>query len=84
MTLSNAIRQKIINLANENNISVHKLVMQSGIAYSTVSSFLNNKCESITMATLLHLCEGADITVQEFFSDPMFEHIDNIESSEKE
>ena len=83
MTLSNAIRQKIVNLADENNISVHKLVMQSGLAYSTVSSFLNNKSDSVTMATILHLCEGANITVKEFFSDPIFKDIDGNKSTRK-
>ena len=83
MTLSNAIRQKIINIANEKNISVHKLVTQAGIPYSTVSSFLNKKSDSVTMATILHLCQGSNITIKEFFSDPIFKNIDGSKSSGK-
>ena len=75
MTFSNAVKQRIINLAAKNNISIHKLSNQAGIPYSTLSSFLNGKCSSITLTTLLHICEGADITIQEFFDDPLFKNV---------
>ena len=43
MQLSEAIRKRIINLANEHNITLHKLALCSGIPYSTLSSFINKK-----------------------------------------
>ena len=75
MTLSNAIKQRVIDLASERNITLHKLSLQSGVPYSTLSSFLNGKCTSITISTLLHLCEGAGITLKEFFDDKIFKTI---------
>ena len=72
MTLSNAIKQRIINIAAKREITLHKLALQSGVPYSTLSSFLNDKCSSMTLTTLLHICEGADISIKEFFNDPMF------------
>ena len=75
MTLSNAIKQRVIDLATERNITLHKLSLQSGVPYSTLSSFLNGKCTSLTISTLLHLCEGADITLKEFFDDKIFQDI---------
>ncbi len=76
MTLSNAVKQRIINLAASRNLTLHKLALESGIAYSTLSSFLNGKCTSLTLATLLHLCEGSGIELKEFFNDPLFKHVD--------
>ena len=75
MTLSNAVKQRIINLASERNITLHKLSLRSGVPYSTLSSFLNGKCTSITITTLLHLCEGAEIGIKDFFDDPIFKKI---------
>ncbi|MBR3134013.1 MAG: helix-turn-helix transcriptional regulator [Clostridia bacterium] len=75
MTLSNAVKQRIINLASKKKITLHKLALQSGVPYSTLSSFLNGKCTSITLTTLLHICEGADIGIKDFFNDPLFKNI---------
>ena len=60
MLLCTAVRQRIVNLASERNITLHKLALNSGIPYSTLSSFMNGKSNSITLTTLLHLCEGAN------------------------
>lgn len=72
MTLSNAIKQRIIDIASKKGITLHKLALQSGVPYSTLSSFLNGKCTSMTLTTLLHICEGANISIKDFFNDPMF------------
>lgn len=76
MTLSNAVKQRIINLASQKKITLHKLSLESGIPYSTMSSFLNGKCTSITLTTLLHLCEGADIELKDFFDDSLFKNVE--------
>lgn len=46
MQLSEAVRRRIINLADERNITLHKLYLESGISYSTLSSFINGKSQS--------------------------------------
>lgn len=43
MKLWDAIRNRILDLANQNNITIHKLSLLSGIPYSTLSSFINKK-----------------------------------------
>lgn len=73
VTLTNAVKQRIIDLADEQNITIHKLALNSGLSYSTLSSFLNGKCDSITLTTLLHICEGSGIGLKDFFSSPVFE-----------
>ncbi len=75
MTLTNAVKQRIINLATSQGIKIHKLALNSGVPYSTISSFLNGKCTSITLTTLLHICEGSNITLKDFFDDELFKNI---------
>lgn len=43
MKLWDAIINRILDLANQNNITIHKLSLLSGIPYSTLSSFINKK-----------------------------------------
>lgn len=76
MLLSDAVRQRIINLANERNITLHRLSLDSGISYSTLSSFLNGKSQSPKLVTLLHICEGLNIELYEFFTDSLFKDVE--------
>lgn len=76
MLLCTAVRQRIINLASDRNITLHKLALDSGIAYSTLSSFMNGKSNSLTLTTLLHLCEGANIELEDFFKDKLFKDVE--------
>ena len=45
MTLSNAVKQRIVDLATGNQITIHKLALNSGVPYSTLSSFLSGMHE---------------------------------------
>ncbi|MDE5830433.1 MAG: helix-turn-helix transcriptional regulator [Clostridia bacterium] len=76
MKLSDAVRQRIINLANGNNITLHRLSLESGISYSTLSSFFNGKSKSPKLVTLLHICEGLGIELNEVFSDKLFKDVE--------
>ena len=45
----------------------------SSIPCSTISTFISGKTELIKLDTLLHICEGFNITLGEFFKDSMFD-----------
>mgnify|MGYP001622948217 CR=1 FL=1 len=72
MQLSTAIRQRIVNLCIDRNISLNQLAQAAGITYSTLNSFLNGKSNDPKMSTILHLCEGLNIQIYEFFKDDLF------------
>ncbi len=76
MKLSEAVKNRIINLANEKNITLHRLSLNSGISYSTLSSFINGKSQSPKLVTLLHICEGLEIELNEFFTDDLFKEVE--------
>ena len=75
MTLSEALKKRIMDLAEERKMSLHKLTTVSGVAYSTLSSFFLGKCSSLTLTTILHICEGLNIKLKDFFDDPVFKDI---------
>lgn len=76
MELSQAVKERIIKLCNSKNITLHRLSLDSGISYSTLNSFMNGKCTSPNLVTILHLCEGFGIELKEFFSDDIFKDVE--------
>lgn len=52
------------------------LYKRTGIPMSTLASFMRGDRELITLKTLLHICEGFNITLKEFFDDKMFDDVE--------
>ena len=76
MLLSDAIRKRIKNLLKENNMNIWKLYKATGVSASTLSYFMSGKIELINLKTLLHICEGFDIELKDFFDDPIFKDVE--------
>lgn len=76
MKLSDAIRKRIKFYLKEKNMNTWKLCKMSGIPCSTISTFMSGKTELIKLDTLLHICEGFDITLGKFFQDEMFDTVE--------
>ena len=73
MKLSDAIRKRIKFYLIQKNMNVWNLCKMSGIPCSTISTFMSGKTELIKLDTLLHICEGLNITLGEFFSESTFD-----------
>ena len=72
MKIKEAVAQRIINLCKERNIAVNALGNLSGINPSTIYSMLNTKSQNPGVVSLQKICDGLEISVEEFFSDPSF------------
>jgi transcriptional regulator with XRE-family HTH domain len=75
MTLENAIRKRISELAKKNNITINKVSTLGGIAHTTLLSFMNNETHDPRISTLLHICEAFDIELKEFFNSNLFKDV---------
>lgn len=75
MTLTAAVRKRIKNLLKEKNMNIWKLYKATGVSASTLTYFINKERGLITLRTLLHICEGFDIELKEFFNDPVFDDV---------
>ena len=53
-------------------MKVWDLCKATGIPCSTISTSMSGKTELIKLDTLLHVCEGFNITLGEFFTDSIF------------
>ena len=76
MLLSEAVKKRILVLLEERKINLHKLCLNSGIPYSTLSSFLYGRTRTPNLATILHICEGFNMDLVDFFDDKIFKNVE--------
>jgi DNA-binding Xre family transcriptional regulator len=76
MSLSDAIRKRIKYYLDKNDMSIWALFKATGIPRSTLCAFMNGTTELIKLDTLLHVCEGFNITLIDFFNDPIFKEVE--------
>lgn len=72
MNIGEAVRDRIIELCREREISVNKLSSMSGVTQSTVNNIVSGRNNSATITTIKKLCDGLGITIQEFFQSSLF------------
>lgn len=76
--LSNAVRQRIINIivskdkSTAEKVKLNKISNDSKVNYSTVRRFMKGKKETITIGKLYEICKGMEIDLYDFFDDPLF------------
>ena len=76
MTVGKVVRERIIQLCQENNMSINKLSSISGVTQSTVNNIISGRNNSATVSTIKKLCDGLGITLGEFFSTPEFDQLE--------
>ena len=84
MLLPEAIKLRIIELLDTNNLSAYKLSYKGGISPSNISDVLRGKVAEPTISTILHICEGADITLKDFFDSKLFDEVEAVERNKKD
>ena len=72
MTVGEAVRQRIIQLCQERDISINKLSSISGVTQSTVNNIVSGRNNSATVSTIKKLCDGLGIAIDEFFHSDLF------------
>ncbi len=76
MTVSEAVRQRILDLCRERNITVNRLSTLSGVTQSTVNNIVSGRNHSTTVSTIQKLCDGLGITLEDFFACPLFRDLE--------
>lgn len=76
MVVGEALRKRILELVDENNITINKLATISGITQSTLNNIVGGRNNSATVSTVKKICDGLDITVREFFDSPLFDDLE--------
>ena len=79
MKLNDAVAKRSAMLCKEKNMTQYQLSMKSGVPQSTLSTIMNCVFPSMKLRIIYEICEGLDISLEEFFRSPLFirENIDD-------
>lgn len=76
MRLKEAIRLRILNLCEENCLTVNGLSARCGITQSTLNNIVSGRNNSATVATIQKICDGLDLELPEFFDCDLFRDVE--------
>ncbi len=72
MNIGEAVKERILELCRQKDISVNKLSTLSGVTQSTLNNIVSGRNRSTTISTIKKLCDGLGITIQDFFQSSLF------------
>jgi len=76
MTIGVAVKERILQLCREHRLSINKLCTLSGVTQSTVNNIISGRNHSVTVSTVKKLCDGLEITVEDFFHSELFRDLE--------
>ena len=76
MCIGEAVKERILELCREKNISINMLSTMSGVTQSTVNNIVSGRNRSATISTIKKLCDGLGITIEQFFDSDLFRDLD--------
>lgn len=76
MNAKEAVACRIHALCLERDMAVNALANQCGMPPSTIYSMLNAKSQNPGIVSIQKICDGLEISVREFFDDPLFENLE--------
>ena len=70
------VKNRILQLLGEKNMSIHKLAMESAVAPSSIKNILYGKSQNPGIVTIKMLCDGFGISLIEFFDTEKFRNLE--------
>lgn len=72
LNIGESVKLRIAELCMQRNITINKLATISGVTQSTLNNIIGGRNKGTNISTIKKLCDGLDITIQEFFSSDVF------------
>ena len=74
--IGEAVKERILELCRERKITVNRLSILSGVTQSTVNNIVSGRNNSTTVSTIKKLCDGLEITIEDFFHSELFRNLE--------
>ena len=71
-----AVKNRILQLCGERDISINRLATLSALPPSSVKNILYGKSQNPKLRTIKLICDGLGITLGEFFATPEFDALE--------
>ena len=76
MNTYTAVRDRLLQLCGQKNMSLHRLATESAVPPSTVKNILYGKSTNPRIVTIKMLCDGLGISLVDFFDTPTFRSLE--------
>lgn len=76
MNVKQATVLRFQEFMKQRNIRPNELANLSGVTPSTVYSMLDERRKELNINTIKKLCDGLEISLGEFFSSELFDHLE--------
>lgn len=76
MKTTEAVRNRILQLCQERNMTINRLATVSALPPSSIKNILYGKSQNPKLLTIQLICDGLDITLGQFFSTPEFDGLE--------
>ncbi len=76
MNTVTAIKNRILQLCGERNITINKLANISALPPSSVKAILYGRSSNPKILTIKMICDGLDISLSEFFDTEEFNNLE--------
>lgn len=70
------VKNRILYLCGEKNMTIYKLAVESAIPHSTLKSILYGNSKNPGVVTLKMICDGLGISLTDFFNTPEFMNLE--------
>ena len=76
MDTYSTVKNRILQLLGEKQMSIHKLAIESAVAPSSIKNILYGKSQNPGIVTIKMLCDGFGITLVDFFDTEEFKKLE--------
>ena len=76
MDTISAVKNRILQLCEDRNMSINKLSTVCALPPSSIKNILYGKSQNPKLLTIKMICDGLDITLAEFFSTTEFNELE--------
>lgn len=76
MTTQEAVKNRILQLCGERNITINRLATLSALPPSSIKNILYGKSLNPKLLTIKFICDGLDITLRDFFDTEEFNDLE--------
>ncbi len=82
MQLSEVVAAKIKKICEKKKISLNKMSKICHLRQSTLQSLIDGKSKNPKLQTIKTICDGLEISFQDFFEDELFSKVESEEKIE--
>lgn len=77
MKLTEAIAKRLNDILKSRGLKQYYLYKNGGVPKSTISDVLNCRKKRVSTETIYQICSTLGISLKEFFSDSMFDNLED-------